>query len=69
MILETKTKAAEEEPQLEPSKEKSNCKKSPLELREEFINEIKKDEKNINDQIFKIFFFIIILHFFSKIII
>ena len=42
MILETKTKAAEEEPQLEPSKEKSNCKKSPLELREEFINEIKK---------------------------
>ena len=38
MILEAKRKAAEEEPELEPSKEKTKCKKSPLKLREEFIN-------------------------------
>ena len=35
---------------------KSKGKKSPLELREEFINEIKNDEKNINKQIFEKYF-------------
>ena len=41
MILEAKRKAAEEEPKLKPSKGNNKCKKSPSELREEFINEIK----------------------------
>ena len=54
MILEAKRKAAKEEPETKPSKAKT---KSPLELREEFINEIKNDEKHINDQIFKKIFF------------
>ena len=45
MILEAKTKAAEEEPEPEPSKEKTKRKKSSLKLREEFINEIKNNEK------------------------
>ena len=45
MILEAKRKAAEEEPELEPSKGKTKRKKPPLELRKEFINEIKSDEK------------------------
>ena len=30
--------------------------KPPLELRGEFTNEIKNDEKDINEQIFKTFF-------------
>ena len=41
MILEAKRKAAEEEPKLKPSKRNNKRKKSPSELREEFINEIK----------------------------
>ena len=41
MILEAKRKAAEEEPKLKPSKGNNKHKKSPSELREEFINEIK----------------------------
>ena len=49
MILEaTKTAAKEElEPELwkTPSKAKTKRKKSPLELREEYINEIENDEK------------------------
>ena len=57
MILEAKRKAAEKEPEPEPSKAKTNCKKSPLKLLEEFINEIKNDEKNINEQIFKEYLF------------
>ena len=44
MILEAKTKAAEEEPEQEPSKAKTKRKKSPLEC-EEFI---KDDEKSTN---------------------
>ena len=40
MILEAKRKAGEEEPELEPSKPKTKRK-----LCEEFINEIKIDEK------------------------
>ena len=63
MILEAKRKAAEEEPKPEPTKAKTKRKKSPFELHEKFINEIKNDEKNINEQIFKEYFFII-LHYF-----
>ena len=56
MILEAKRKAAEEEHERTPSKAKTKHKKYPLELREEFINEIKNDEKNINEQISKKYF-------------
>ena len=42
MIPEVKIKTAEE-PEPEPSKAQTKCKKSPL--REEFINNIKNDEK------------------------
>ena len=52
-----KRKADEEEPEPEPLKAKAKRKKSPLELLEEFINEIKNDEKNINELIFKEYFF------------
>ena len=58
MILEAKKTAAKEE--LEPelwkasSKAKTKRKKSPLELREEYINEIENDEKNTTEQIFLI---------------
>ena len=49
MILEAKKTAAKEklEPELwkTPSKPKTKRKKSPLELREEYINEIENDEK------------------------
>ena len=49
MILEAKKTAAKEElePELwkEPSKAKTKRKKSPLELCEEYINEIENDEK------------------------
>ena len=45
MILEAKRKAAEEEPKLKPSKGNNKRKKSPSELREEFINEIKWGKK------------------------
>ena len=57
MILEAKKKAAEEEPKPEPSKLKTKRKKSPFKLHENFINEIKNDEKNINEQMFKEDFF------------
>ena len=57
MILEAKRKADEEELETEPSKAKTKPKKSSLELREKFVNEIKNDEKNINEKIFKEFFF------------
>ena len=55
MILEVERKATEEKPELkpEPSKSKTKPKKCPLELREEFLNEMKRDEKNISTQIFK----------------
>ena len=49
MILEAKKTAAKEELEPElwktPSKPKTKRKKSPLELREEYINEIENDEK------------------------
>ena len=60
MILEAKRKAAEEEPEPEPEPSKA---KAQTKLHEEFINEIKTDEKIINEQIFKKYFFII-LHYF-----
>ena len=53
MILEAKRKTAEEEPASEPSKVKTESKKSLLELHEEFINETKNDQKNINEQIYR----------------
>ena len=48
---------AEKEPEPEPSKAKTKLKKYLLELHKEFINEIKNDEKKINEQIFKEYFF------------
>ena len=44
IILEAKRKVAEEEPETEPSKPKIK-KKSPLELHEDFVSEIKNNEK------------------------
>ena len=64
MILEAKRKAAEEENKPGPSKTKTKRKKLPLELHKELINETKNDERNVTDQIFKEFSFIIII--FSK---
>ena len=63
MIFEAIRKAAEEESEPEPSKAITERKKSLLELREEFINEIKNDDKKVNEQIIKEYFFII-LHYF-----
>ena len=63
MILEAKRKVVEKEPEPGTSKTKSKCKKFPLEMREEFIHEIKNDEKNINEQIFKEYFFMVLLCF------
>ena len=53
MIFEPKRKIAEEQPDPEPWKARTKRKKSPLELRQEFINKIKNDAKNRNEQIFK----------------
>ena len=44
-ILQAKRKAVEEKPEPEPSKAKNKWKKLLLELHEEFINEIKNNEK------------------------
>ena len=64
MILENqkKKKAAEEEPKPEAAKTKTKTKreKSSFELHEKFINQIKSDKKNINEQLFKEYFFIIL---------
>ena len=51
MILGLKWKSSEEEPEPELSKPKTNREKSPLK-REEFINETKNDEDDMNEQIF-----------------
>ena len=58
MILEAKRKTADEEPEPEPepSKARTKRKKSPLQLHEEYINEIKNDEQNINEKICKEYF-------------
>ena len=65
MILENqkkKKKVAEEEPKPEAAKTKAKTKreKSSFELHEKFINQIKIDEKNINQQLFKEYFFSIL---------
>ena len=57
MILEAKRKAAEDENKPKPTKAKTKGKKSLFELHEKFTNEIKNDEKNINQQIFKEYFY------------
>ena len=66
MIFEAKIKTVEQEPEPEPSKAETKRRKFPLELREEFINQIKNDEKNINEQIFKEYFFLSYSIIFSK---
>ena len=53
MILEASGKAVEKEPEPKQSKEKATRKTYPLELHEEFIKEIRNDEKIINEKIFK----------------
>ena len=63
MILEANWKAAEEEPKPEPTKAKTKRKKYPFELHEKLINEIKNDEKSLNEKKFKEYCFII-LHYF-----
>ena len=52
IVLEAKRKAAEEELEPQPSK----AKKFPLELRKEFMNEIKNNEKIINERTFEEYF-------------
>ena len=61
IIFEAKRKKAEEEPKPEPTKARTKRKKSSFELHEKFINEIKNDEKNKNEHIFReyIFFFVL----------
>ena len=60
MILEAKRKVVGEEPEPEPKPSKA---KTKTKLGEEFINEIKNDEKIINEEIFAKYFFIM-LHYF-----
>ena len=57
MILEAKIMAAKKEPKPEPTKAKTKHKKSPFELHEKFINEIKDDKKNVNEEMFKRYLF------------
>ena len=57
---------SEEEPEKEPTKAITKRKKSPFELHEKFINEIKNDEKDINKQRFKEYLFIIFHYFYQK---
>ena len=66
MILEARGKATEEEPKPEPTKVKAKCKKFLFQLHEKFINKIKNDEKNINEQKFKEYFFTSYSIIFSK---
>ena len=65
IILEAKRKAAKEEPKPEPAKAKTKRKESPFELHKKSVNEIKNDEKNINEEIFR-GYFLIIHHFFFR---
>ena len=66
MILEAKRKAAGKELEVEPSKAKTKHKKFINEqiFKEKFINEIKNDERNINEQ--KLLFFHILLFFLKE---
>ena len=57
MILEAERKAAEGEPKPESTKAKTKRKKSLFEMHEKIINEFKNNEKNINEQVFKEYFF------------
>ena len=54
---------AEDVPKPEPTKAKAKRKKSPFKLHKKFVNEIKNDEKNVNKEIFK-GHFLIVLHYF-----
>ena len=70
MILEAKRKTAEieTEPEVEPSKAKTKCKKHPLKFLEEFIREIKSDGKKIKtSKYLEIIFFIRLHHLQQKI--
>ena len=66
MILKAKRKGAGAQLPAETSKANSRIKKSPLELCEDFIDETKTDEKNINEQISKEYFFVILHYFWKK---
>ena len=66
MILEAKRKAAEEELKPEPAKAKTKRKESPFELHKKSVNEIKNDEKNVNEEIFRGYFFNHTPFFFRK---
>ena len=66
MILEAKRNTHEKKPKPEPIKEKTKRKKSPFELHEKFINKFKNNEKTINEQMFKQYFFIIFDYFHQK---
>ena len=66
IILEAKIKVGEEKPKPEPTKAKTKHEKFPFELHEKFINEIKNDEKNINQETFKGYFFNHTLLFLAK---
>ena len=57
MILEAKRNTHEKKPKPEPTKEKTKRKKSPFELHEKFINKFKNNEKTVNEQMFKQYFF------------
>ena len=66
MILKAKRKAVKEEPKPEPTKAKTKCKVYSFQFHEKFINEIKNDGKNMNEQIFKEYFFYYTLSFLAK---
>ena len=66
MILKAKRKGAGAQLPAETSKANSRIKKSPLELHEDFINETTTDEKNINEQISREYFFVILHYFWKK---
>ena len=57
MRFEAKRKKTEEEPKTEPIKAKTKRKKFQFQLHKKFINEIKNDEKNKNEHLFKEDFF------------
>ena len=57
MILEAKRDTHEKKPKPEPTKEKTKRKKSLFELHEKFINKFKNNEKTVNEEMFKQYFF------------
>ena len=66
IILKVKRKATEEEPKPKPTKAKTKCKKPPFKLHKKFIIKIKNDEKNVNGQTFKEYFFNHSHYFYQK---